>query len=83
MPAKRAPPSEGAGHQNKKQKFTKTRSIVVQESGISKQPSKPNANGQLCVARCCPLAEIWLTPDCIELPNSIDVEAFAEVWLPC
>ncbi|KAF8272238.1 ribonucleases P/MRP protein subunit POP1-domain-containing protein [Lactarius quietus] len=58
MPSKRAPPSEGASHQNKKQKFTKTRSIVVQKPGGPSQPSKPNAPN--------------------ELPNSIDVEAFAE-----
>ena len=39
MPSKRALPSEGPSRQNKRPKFTKTRSIVVQESG---PPSKPN-----------------------------------------
>lgn len=82
MPVKRAPPSEGAGHQNKKQKFTKNRSIAVQESGAPRKPSKLNApNGQHCVALLS--SGIWLTPDYIELPNSIDVEAFAEVWSLC
>jgi hypothetical protein len=82
MPSKRASPSEGAGNQNKKQKLTKTRSIVVQEPGASSQPSKRNSsNGQYTVVLLS--SELWLTPNYIELPNSIDVEAFAEVWSPC
>ncbi|KAI9443101.1 POP1-domain-containing protein [Lactarius indigo] len=47
MPSKRAPSSDGVGHRNKKQKFTKNRSIVVQELGVPGRTSKPTTTNEL------------------------------------
>ncbi|KAH8998691.1 POP1-domain-containing protein [Lactarius akahatsu] len=45
MPSKRAPSSEGAGHQNKKKKFTKA--IVVQEPRMPTRTPKLNTPNEL------------------------------------